>query len=33
MAATHSYGQWDKVLPPIMNGIIEGPWFRASLSP
>jgi nucleoside-diphosphate-sugar epimerase len=22
--ATHSYGQWDKVLPPIMNGIIEG---------
>jgi nucleoside-diphosphate-sugar epimerase len=22
--ATHSYGQWDKALPPIMNGIIEG---------
>lgn len=22
--ATHSYGQWDKVLPPIMSGIIEG---------
>jgi nucleoside-diphosphate-sugar epimerase len=22
--ATHSYGQWSKVLPPIMNGIIEG---------
>ena len=22
--ATHSYGQWAKVLPPIMNGIIEG---------
>jgi nucleoside-diphosphate-sugar epimerase len=22
--ATHSYGQWDRVLPPIMNGIIEG---------
>jgi nucleoside-diphosphate-sugar epimerase len=22
--AAHSYGQWDKVLPPIMNGIIEG---------
>lgn len=22
--ATHSYGQWDKVLPPIMNGIVEG---------
>jgi nucleoside-diphosphate-sugar epimerase len=22
--ATHSYGQWDKVLPPIMAGIIEG---------
>jgi nucleoside-diphosphate-sugar epimerase len=22
--ATNSYGQWDKVLPPIMNGIIEG---------
>jgi nucleoside-diphosphate-sugar epimerase len=22
--ATHSYGEWDKVLPPIMNGIIEG---------
>lgn len=22
--ATHSYGQWDKVLPPIMNGIIQG---------
>ncbi len=22
--ATHSYGRWDKVLPPIMNGIIEG---------
>jgi nucleoside-diphosphate-sugar epimerase len=22
--ATHSYGQWGKALPPIMNGIIEG---------
>lgn len=22
--ATHSYGQWQNVLPPIMNGIIEG---------
>jgi len=22
--AAHSYGQWDKVLPAIMNGIIEG---------
>jgi len=22
--ATGSYGQWEKVLPPIMNGIIEG---------
>jgi nucleoside-diphosphate-sugar epimerase len=22
--ATHSYGQWSKALPPIMNGIIEG---------
>src|ERR1700730_4696046 len=22
--ATHSYGQWEKALPPIMNGIIEG---------
>jgi len=22
--ATRSYGQWDKVLPPIMKGIIEG---------
>lgn len=22
--ATGSYGQWDKALPPIMNGIIEG---------
>lgn len=22
--ATHSYGQWEKVLPPIMDGIIEG---------
>ena len=22
--ATHSYGQWAQVLPPIMNGIIEG---------
>ena len=21
--ATHSYGQWDKALPPIMNGIID----------
>jgi nucleoside-diphosphate-sugar epimerase len=21
--ATNSYGQWDKVLPPIMNGVIE----------
>jgi nucleoside-diphosphate-sugar epimerase len=22
--ATRAYGQWDKALPPIMNGIIEG---------
>ena len=23
-SATRAYGQWDKALPPIMNGIIEG---------
>src|SRR6202158_1944215 len=29
--ATHSYGQWDKVLPPIMSGIIGGGAASAGL--